>query len=166
MNKQIIVQKTIVLLKQDLASVINAAQQAHDAATHDQSKAETQYDTLGLENAYLAEGLSRRIDELNQAISLLENWNIPEFNEDDDIYLGALLHLQPQAPLSSSHSKKPATLCVLLAPAGGGRKIELKNEKVLIITPQSPMGEALLGLGLDDIAKLENGQHFQIIQFQ
>ena len=158
MNKQSIVQKTILLLKHDLTSAVSAAQQAHDAATHEQSKAETQYDTLGLENAYLAEGLSRRIDELNQAISLLEKWKIPEFNEYDDIYLGALLHLRPQ--------QKAGTLCVLLAPAGGGRKVEIKTDTVLIITPQSPMGEALLGLGLDDTAKLENGQSFQIIQLQ
>ena len=122
----------IDILNQELENAINAARQAHNAATHEQSKAETQYDTLGLENAYLAHGLSRRIDELTQSISVLKNWSIKDFANDEEIYLGALLTLVTQDVQQS---------VIFLAPSGGGLIID--QNKVKVITPQTPLGQAL-----------------------
>jgi len=157
MNKHLLRQAIIQTLQQELSVAMQAAQQAHDAATHEQSKAETQYDTLGLENAYLAEGQSRRIDELIHAISQLENWSIKDFKEDEEIYLGALLTLESQ-------SKQ--TLRLFLAPAGGGITIEPENDTIKVITPKTPLGQALLGLSVEDTAKLQTGVSYLITHLQ
>jgi len=157
MNKHLLRQAIIQTLQQELSVAMQAAQQAHDAATHEQSKAETQYDTLGLENAYLAEGQSRRIDELIHAISQLENWSIKDFKEDEEIYLGALLTLESQ-------SKQ--TLRLFLAPAGGGITIEPENDAIKVITPKTPLGQALLGLSVEDTAKLQTGVSYLITHLQ
>ncbi len=158
MNKQQLRQDIVDTLKIQLASAMNAAQQAHDAATHEQSKAETQYDTLGLENAYLAQGLGRRIDELIQSISLLENWTIKDFTPDDDIYLGALLTLQLTA--------KKETLTVFIAISGGGVVLKQGANTIKVITPQTPLGQALLGLGVEDTARLNETVTYQILTLQ
>ena len=158
MNKQQLRQDIVDTLKAELSSAMDAAQQAHDAATHEQSKAETQYDTLGLENAYLAQGLSRRIDELIQAISQLENWTIKDFTQDDDIYLGALLTLQ--AP------SKPETLTVFMAISGGGVVLKQGTSTIKVITPQTPLGQALLGLGVEDTVRVSEAITYKILELQ
>lgn len=152
MDKPEIIQCIIHNLKQDLLQAQQAAEEAMKGATHEQSKAETQYDTLGLEHAYLAEGQSRRIQELTMEISKLENWDAPAFTMDDEIYLGALISL------ISSSSKQP--LQVFIAPAGGAQKIESMNLQV--ITPDTPLASALLGKGVDEHITLTNGTHFEI----
>lgn len=152
MDKSQIVRRIIQNLQKELEQAMDAAQQAHDGATHEQSKAETQYDTLGLEHAYLAEGQSRRIEDIKRQIVDLDNWQPADFSEDDEIYLGALITLtSPSQPLSQ-------TLNVFLVPAGGGHTIN----GIQIITPQTPLGEALLGLTVEEEAQLANGQKYLI----
>jgi len=155
MNKHHLRQEMIDILNQELENAINAARQAHDAATHEQSKAETQYDTLGLENAYLAHGLSRRIDELTQSISVLKNWSIKDFANDEEIYLGALLTLVTQDAQQS---------VIFLAPSGGGLIID--QNKVKVITPQTPLGQALLGREVEDEVTLNTQARFKIVNLQ
>lgn len=155
--KQSLVEATIEKLKADLSQAITAAEEAHKGATHEQSKAETQYDTIGLEHAYLAEGQSRRIEQIKLDIMALENWSIPEFEEESEIYQGALVQL------CNLTSKQVMT--VFLVPAGGGHEVRLTAPSQLavnIITPTSPIGEALLGIGLEDIAETETGQRFEV----
>ena len=155
MIKDQLIENTLLVLKDELDNAISAAQQAHDGATHEQSKAETQYDTLGLEHAYLAQGQSRRIDELVHSISLLENWKVIDFANDDEIYLGAMVTLK--GVLNNKH------LTVLLAPAGGGVVIRLDEKEYQMITPQTPLGQALIGLTIDESLSLANGLKYQII---
>lgn len=156
MDKPDIIQSIIHNLKQDLLQAQQAAEEAMKGATHEQSKAETQYDTLGLEHAYLAEGQSRRIQDLTLEISKLENWQAPEFAMDDEIYLGALINLISRTSDQS--------LLVFIAPAGGAQKIEGINLQV--ITPDTPLACALLGKGVDDQVTLPNGLRFEITQLR
>jgi transcription elongation GreA/GreB family factor len=155
MTKDQLIQNTLLALKDELDNAIAAAQQAHDGATHEQSKAETQYDTLGLEHAYLAQGQSRRINELTHGISLLENWRVKDFCEEDEIYLGALITLKAV----QSHD----LMNVLLAPAGGGILIKIEECEYHMVTPQTPLGQALIGLTQGETVALNNGRQYEII---
>ena len=150
MDKADLIKRIIQNLQDELGQAIHAAEEAHAGATHEQSKAETQYDTIGLEHAYLAEGQSRRIDELRLEMSKLENWLAPDFTDDDEIYLGACLSL-----ISEQDSD---TLSLFITPAGGARNIQGTQ----IITPHTPLGEALLGKSLEDIVILPNGKRYSI----
>lgn len=153
MNKPDIIQSIIHNLKLDLSQAMFAAEEALKGATHEQSKAETQYDTLGLEHAYLAEGQSRRIDILSAEITRLDNWQAPDFSIDDEIYLGALIEL--------AHTSTDARLHVFLAPAGGGQKVE--GLTLHVITPDAPLAASVLGKCVGDMVKLPNGQAYEII---
>ena len=153
-----LVKLTVEKLKVDLIQAIAAAEEAHKGATHEQSKAETQYDTLGLEHAYLAEGQSRRIEQIKSDIITLENWTPPAFDEDSEIYQGALVQL--------SNVDSQQSMTIFLVPTGGGHQLTLPEPYNLpcnIITPSSPIGDALLGLGFGDIAETESGQKFEVL---
>jgi hypothetical protein len=157
MTKPEIIALIIHNLNKDLAQAIFAAEQAMKGATHEQSKAETQYDTLGLEYAYLAEGQSRRIDILKEEIVKLENWQASTFNQQQEIYLGALLLLV--------NVSTPERLWVFLIPAGGGQKITIEDNTILhTITPNTPLGLSILGKAIGDKITLPNGNIFEIEQ--
>lgn len=53
MDKSLLRQQVLERLAEDLLRVEQAAQAAHEAATHEENIAENKYDTLGLEAAYL-----------------------------------------------------------------------------------------------------------------
>ena len=153
MDKQLFIDELIELLQADIEEHIRAAQEAHEAATHEQSKAETQYDTLGLEQAYLAHGQSERIDALQQSIARLHHFECRSFDIDDEVYLGALVTLQ------SSHSEQK--LNVWLLPCAGGYCLQ---DDIHTLTPDTPLAKAMIGLGVGDEFSLANGQGYRITE--
>lgn len=134
-NKQVLVSLIINELKQELNQAINAANEAHAAAVDDQSVAETQYDTLAIEASYLAEGQSRRVIELQAAINAYHILPLIDFDENKAIALTALAQLSKDSP--NNH-------WFFMGPAAGGFRCELSEQYITVITPQSPMGLALL----------------------
>ena len=158
MDKQLLINCVIAQLKDMLEHAQQAAEEAHKGATHDQSKAETQYDTLGLEHAYLAEGQAKRIKELKSQVTHFNQFPIKAFSEDDPIYLGALVSLV------NTHNQQ--TLMVFLAPCAGGEQVEMDGKTVQLISPNSPLTQGLLGLYAGDECKLESGQVFEIITIE
>lgn len=113
-----------------------SALEAHAAATHTESKAEDQYDTRGLEASYLAGAQSRRAMELEQLLNTYRFIDLKSFGADSPIAATALVELKPESGATSFY---------LLMPIGGGMNVTWQGRSVQTITPQSPMGEALLG---------------------
>ena len=72
MNKSHVIEHLKFALEAQLNSAKQAAKAAHDAATHEESVAETQYDTLGLEAVYLARGQAERVNDCYKSIKQFE----------------------------------------------------------------------------------------------
>lgn len=140
-NKQTLVTLIISELKQELKQAISAANEAHAAAVDDQSVAETQYDTLAIEASYLAEGHSRRVQELHTAIDDYQALNLLNFDENKSITQSALVQLD--ADSKEQH-------WFFIGPAAGGFRCQLAEQHVTVITPKSPMGLALMDKYQDD----------------
>ncbi len=140
-NKKQLVDVIVTALKQELQQAIDAANEAHAAAVDDQSVAETQYDTLAIEAGYLAEGQSKRANEFQQAIDAYQALEIINFNENSTIKISALVQLS--ADSKSAH-------WFFIGPAAGGFRCQLAKQNITVITPQSPMGMALIGKQQDD----------------
>lgn len=140
MDKKTIIEKFIKLFKKEVAQAEFSAKQAHLAATDDQSVAETQYDTLAIESAYLAEGQSRRVDELKKIIKLISKTPIRDFSVEDEITLGALIQ--------TNDMKNNEWL--LLCSCGGGYKVNIEKVTIYLITTDSPLGKSLISTYVDD----------------
>jgi transcription elongation GreA/GreB family factor len=123
-------------LEQLLATLTLSAKEAHAAATHSESKAEDQYDTRGLEASYLAGAQSRRALELSQTLDQFRFIDVKAFAEGDPILATALITLCDEEGRESLYR---------LIPGGGGMSVTWEGRKVQCLTPQSPMGELLLG---------------------
>jgi transcription elongation GreA/GreB family factor len=134
MNKTCIQTLIIEKLQADLVIAKDALKASHEAATHAESKAENKYDTRGLEAAYLADGQRRRAHEIETALASYRNFPMRS-QVDETIKLGALVSLEQ------------AGICrwVFLGPDAAGLRVVDEGTEVLVITPRSPLGQALLG---------------------
>ena len=135
MTKAQLIEQIVMSLNESLAVLQKAARAAHAEATHESSKAENKYDTRGLEAAYLAGGQARQAKETLESIALYEALATREFGPGEPIGLTALVELEADG--SRSH--------YFVGPKNGGLEIQCERTEVMVITPQSPLGENLMG---------------------
>ena len=144
MNKPALVKKIIAQLSAELESFAKAARAAHAEATHESSKAENKYDTRGLEASYLAQGQSKQAAEVAQAIEDFQALPARSFTAGDGIEIGALVELK----------SKGDSAFYFVGPRAGGTEVLHEKKEVLVITPQSPLGQQLAGRKQGDAVKL------------
>jgi transcription elongation GreA/GreB family factor len=147
MNKRAIIQKITAKLVGELEIYFRAAQFSRAEATHESNKAENKYDTRGLEASYLARGQSKQAAELEAAIAEFEKLGVKKFAPGDAIALGALVELEHDGE----------NLFYFLGPRAGGTEVLHDKKEILVITPQSPLGEQLLGKKAGDQPQLNFG---------
>ncbi len=147
MNKRAIIKKITEKLVSELEIYFRAAHASRTEATHEQSKAESKYDTRGLEASYLARGQSKQAAELEAAIAEFEKLGAKKFADGDAIALGALVELE--------HGGENSIYFV--GPRAGGTEILHEKKEILVITPQSPLGEQLIGKKSGDQPQLTFG---------
>ena len=135
MNKHAIVKKIVARLTEELQVYFRAAQFSRAEATHESSKAESKYDTRGLEASYLARGQSKQAAELEAAIADFEKLPVKNFGAGEPIDLGALVELEHGGENS----------IYFIGPRAGGTEVLHDKKEILVITPQSPLGEQLMG---------------------
>ncbi|MDB6057872.1 MAG: hypothetical protein JWO95_1716, partial [Verrucomicrobiales bacterium] len=80
MNKFQLIKTVVDCLAGNLNVLEKAARASHFEATHESSKAESKYDTRGLEAAYLAGGQARAAKEIIDAIKLYEAMKPRDFS--------------------------------------------------------------------------------------
>jgi len=148
MNKQKIIDEILIHLEHELSLAVFAANEAHCAAVDDQSKAETQYDTLAIEAAYLAEGQSKRVTEYQQAIKAFQALSLIKYDHNKAINLTALVQLSKDVNCNS---------WFFIGPFAGGFRCTLADRQITVITPQSPMGQAVYGKYQDDDIEISLG---------
>ena len=134
-------------LKQHLHAAAEAAlataRAAHSAAvegaTHGEARAENDKDTRGLEQSYLARGHAARVEEIEAALGAIAA--LPETRGGPRIGLGAVVTIDDDGAAQRFY----------LAPWGGGITV---MPGVTVVTPQSPIGRALVGRTVDDAVEV------------
>lgn len=145
MNKQALVSNIIAQLIDELGIYYNAARAAHAEATHEQSRAENKYDTRGLEASYLARGQSKQAAELEQSIEEFRSLKVRAFGPEEEIDVGAVVEL------GSGRERS----IYFIGPRAGGTEVQQDGAEVMVITPQSPLGQQIVGKRKGDRVKLQ-----------
>lgn len=112
-----------------------AADDAREAATHEEAKPENDKDTRALEASYLAGAQAARARELEGAIKATRAMALLDLR-GKAIQASALVVLEDEDEVRTTY---------FVAPFGGGAKLTVGGEPVQVVTPQSPLGGALLG---------------------
>lgn len=146
-------------LEKDLAILKDAERVTREAATHEESKPENEYDTRALEASYLAGAQSKRIKDTEELLVIFKHVEPKSFGPQDVISATALV----EAELNGKHSY------FFVMSKGGGINLSFEGRKIQVVTPSSPLGEAMLGLRVGDVALIENGDQtleYEIISIQ
>jgi transcription elongation GreA/GreB family factor len=136
MTKEQLLQQIRESLTADLAVFSTAARAAHEAATHEQCIPDNKYDTTALEASYIAQGQANRAQEIRLALESFRTLELRHFDKETPIRLTALVTLEDNEGVQKQ---------LFLGPAAGGLKITEGGAEIVVITPHSPMGRALIG---------------------
>ena len=145
MDKTALIEKLLSALRAERDTADRLARDTADAANHPEARPENDKDTGKLELSYLAQGQAARARELEATIATLLSQPPRTFRPDEAIALGALVTLE-----SAEKTER-----VLLCPGGGGSSIEDEHGTVRIVTPEAPLGRALLGKTAGDEIELK-----------
>jgi hypothetical protein len=101
MKKGQLIRQIITSLTESLNVLQKAARASHEEATHESSRAESKYDTRGLEAAYLAGGQARQSKEILDSIKAYEALATRDFAPGEPIELTALVELDAEGTPST-----------------------------------------------------------------
>lgn len=139
----------VARLEADLATVAEAQRRTQSGATHEESKPENDKDTRALESSYLARGQAQRVVELTNELAIASALELRSFVGQSPIAVSALVGLDDGERIGF----------YFVSPAGGGLTLDVDGTVVRVLTPQAPLGRALLGqqLGNDIEVKTPQG---------
>ena len=129
-NKSALKEELIGIVSADLETLERAHRATMEGATHDQAKPENEKDTRALEQSYLA---------------ALRNMEVENFTPNQPVGVGALV--------TAAEGKRQVRF--LIALHGGGSR--LARGSVQVVTPRSPLGEALIGKRVGDDCEVLTG---------
>ncbi len=158
MDKLLLRQQVLGRLAEDLLRVEQAAQIAHEAATHEENIAENKYDTLGLEAVYLATGQARRAEAIRQAIVAWRSFSPAPYSPSKGIQLGALVCLVDSSDKQQSF---------FIGPDGGNMTLGSGADLLQVISSRAPLAQAMLGKCEGDEVSFRIGavqQSFEVLQ--
>lgn len=135
-DKSLLHQQVLERLAEDLLQAEQAVRAAHETATHEENIAESKYDTLGLEAAYLATGHVRRAEAIRKALVDWRQFRPGPYDARKGIQLGALVCL-----VDSDDRQQH----LFLGPNGGSMKLVSGTQLVQVISSEAPLARALLG---------------------
>lgn len=140
MNKSEIIPLIIEKLREEFESRRRSSKLTREEGNDSESKAEGKYDTLSIEENYLADGLAKQAAAAAEAIGAIEKIPLRTSSPDEEIDLGALIEVE------FSDSRE----WFFLAPSGGGTEVNHMGVVITVITPESPLGSQLSGARAGD----------------
>ena len=134
-------QSVLVAYAAQVERLKKAADAAHADSTSEEMKAEGKYDTRGTEAAYLAEAQVTQARKAQEGLAALQDFSPKDFDEDDEIGLGALVEVEKGGELSY----------FFLLPHGGGVTMDHHGFELTVISQQAPLYEQLIGCRVGDM---------------
>lgn len=141
-TKADLVRALLELLTREVGALEESHKETRAAATHEEAKPENDKDTRALEQSYLARGQALRIQELREAIARVRSVAVESSRADTAASLGSLVTVHDE--------EEDVERTFFLMPAGGGARLSIGTTQVLVVTPESPWGRALVGARASD----------------
>jgi transcription elongation GreA/GreB family factor len=135
MQKRRLIEDLRTALRAELAVAEQLARETAAAANHPEARPENDKDTRKIELSYLAAGQANRAKALETAVALLASMPVRDFGAEEPLQVGALVEIEVEGKAQR----------VFLSPSGGGMKIRDGEGDISIVTPEAPLGRALLG---------------------
>ena len=153
MDKAKFFQRLLTTLRDEVKHAVDASKDAAEYATNEESKAESQWDTQGLEASYLAAGQASQARQWAEAVEELQSEREDLLKTRDRVSLGALFSCDIGGSVEY----------FFFAGTAGGQIIRMESHDVTVITAQSPLAGRLLGCRAGDSFLLPNGSPGEVL---
>jgi transcription elongation GreA/GreB family factor len=147
MDKAKFFQCLLDTLRREAINAVNASKDAAEYATNDESRAESQWDTQGLEASYLAAGQASQARQWAQSVEYLQSERERILQPNAKVSLGALF----SCDFSGDNE------WFFFSRTAGGQRVSMDDREVTVITAQSPLASRLLGRKAGESFTLANG---------
>ncbi len=153
MDKQRVFELLIAEVKRELAGARAASLDAADYATNEESRADSQWDTQGLEASYLAAGQAGQARYWAEVLDQLIGGSTTFLSAATLVQNGALVCCELDGVKEA----------FFLLPSGGGVEFHLDGVLVTVVSLKSPFAGALRGRTSGDFFRLPNGLSGKIL---
>ena len=142
LDKRKVFEWVVERLEQEIGQMKTGYEEARRTSIEAPGRMQSRYDTMGVEAAWVADGLARNIEGKLQSLSVLRAFNLPA--SPPRVALGCIAGV--------GHDMKATEAAYFLLPGCGGLVIpaEVSSYEIRVITPQSPIGRELLGKAVGD----------------
>ncbi len=147
MNREIVIETLLGSLRARLSLAENASRDAADYATNEESRAESEWDTQGIEASYLAAGQAAHARELMDSIQMIQGMLASPPLSNERVVSGSLVQCR------FDQDKE----WLYFAPTAGGEVFKVDGMEITVVTPQSPLGHRLSGLTVGASFDLPSG---------
>lgn len=145
MKKSEIILKLEGILLEKIEKAEEVYQSSYEYTTKGDVKSDGKYDTRGTEAGYLAGAQKKRVEELKNDLNRLKAIPIETFSSGQGVAIGSLIELK--CDKKTSH--------YFISPSLGGETLTIEGTPIQIISQNSPISVASLGLDQDDSFELE-----------
>ena len=143
-------------LLEELATMSRIARVAAEAATHEENKPENSKDMRSTEASYVARGQAERARDLEHSATELGAVDLHDFSGGKPVGVSALVTL----------SSPQGTRTVFVLSVAGGRRVRVDGLEIQVVTPTSPMGQALMEMAEGDAIEVPTPQGLRIFELK
>lgn len=154
MDKRLVFEALCDKLEAEIETSVGASRDAADYATDEEARAESKYDTQGLEASYLAAGQASMAHTLAGDLGTLRNLREDLILPREKVLRGAMVECD-----FGDFSE-----WFYVCPVGGGETLEVEGLEVSVLTGKSPLGSSLLGKKAGDSFRLSSGAEGRVLQ--
>lgn len=153
MDKSQFFTRLLETLREECMHAVKASKDAADYATNEESRAESQWDTQGLEASYLAAGQAGQAKQWADAVEELQSEREDLLKSRTRVSLGALF--------CCDYGKSKDWF--FFAGVAGGHVVAMEQGEVTVITAHSTLASSLLGLKAGESFTLPNGSTGKVV---
>jgi hypothetical protein len=140
-NKEALLGEIIRKLEAEIKKLRESFEEAKLTSIEAPGRMQSRYDTMGVEAAWVADGLAKSLEEKVEGTYKLKNFTLPE--NPEKVSLGCVVGIGPE--------DGGVVNLYFILPACGGISITVDNNMIIqTVMPQAPVARALIGKSLDD----------------
>ena len=141
-NKAVLLQQIINELERELAQLRAGYEEARLTSIEAPGRMQSRYDTMGVEAAWVADGLAKNFEEKAEGLSRIKQFRLP--NNPKQVAIGCVVGIGPESGTVER--------IFFILPACGGVSVPLEDGIMTVQTvmSQAPIARKLIGKELDD----------------
>ena len=148
MDKADLKQRILASLDATLATLMQAQKSTQHAATHEESRSESDKDMRSTELSYIARGQAMRVASLENERVKVAAMELRAYTKADTVAMSALVTLKGDGPAKR----------YFVAPGGAGLELQTPQGPVRVVTLSSGLGQSLIGAGIGDFVTNERSE--------